>query len=238
MLIAEAILLLALDDNKGTVRFAAAVQIESTLGAALLLELLLRRQIDITTTELPPVLKPDGSPMKPGRLVIRNGALSGDAELDSALHRLRKAHGKRTSYAIPLAAKGARGALSERLSKVGILSPEQHKVLGLFPRTVWPARSEAPEAQIREQIIAALDSGARPDQFTGCVIALLHAAGILGAVLPAHDRAERKARAARAKELATIGAPDSWAVGATATAIHAITTGLAAVIAASAAAVG
>jgi hypothetical protein len=226
MLIAEAVLLLALDDDKGALDSGVWMQIDSTLGGALLLDLALRGKIDITG-EAEPGLATNGDPVKAGRVVIRDAVPTGDPDLDAALDRLAKVDGKKPDAAVPVAAKGARAALTQRLVTAGVLSERRTKVLGLFPRTRWPAAQEAPEKDLRARILqvlderAELDPRAEPDRFVGYVIALLQSAQILAAVFPTKDKELRKAREASAKKLAAAQGDADWAVGATGAAVQA-----------------
>jgi hypothetical protein len=218
MLIAEAILLLALDDEKGTIDSGAWLQIDNTIGGALLLELALRERIEVTGEQS---FRSNGEPIKPGRLVIRNPAPTGDEILDSVLERLPKVEGKKADWAIPVAYKGARDALTERLADAGVLTKEKRKVLGIFSSTAWPTADGAPEAELRSRIVAVLDQGAEPDQLTGCVIALAQAANVLAVLIPTKDKELRQARSERAKKLATAEGQGSWAIGATSAAVQA-----------------
>ena len=118
MLIAEAVLLLALDDDKGKLDSGVWMQIDSTLGGALLVDLALRGKVDITG-DTEPGLAPNGDPVKAGRVVIRDAVPTGDPELDAALERLGKVDGKKPAAVVPVAAKGARAALTQRLVAAG-----------------------------------------------------------------------------------------------------------------------
>lgn len=234
MLIAEAVLLLALDDDKGTLDSGVWMQIDSTIGGALLLDLALRGRVDITGAA-EPGLSPKADSVKAGRVVIRNAAPTGDSDLDAALERLAKVDGKKPDAAVPVAAKGARDALIQRLVAAGVLSESKRKVLGLFPKTSWPAADDGPEAELRTRISAVLDEGEQPDQFTGCVIVLLQSAQILSVVFPTKDKGLRKSREARAKKLAAVQGAGEWAVGATGAAVQATMAAMAATVAITAA---
>lgn len=226
MLIAELVLLLALDDEKGKLDSGVWLQIDSTLGGALLLDLAFRRRVDISGDN-EPGLRTDGRPIKPGRFILRDSSPTGDPELDAALGRLAKVDGKQAEAAIPVAAKGARDALIGRLVDAGVLAENRSKIMGLFPTKKFPALQQAPEADLRAAVLAALDDGAAPDQQTGCVIALLQSAKILSVVFPTKDKELRKARDERAKQLVAAGGAGEWAVGATAAAVQTIMTAMA-----------
>jgi len=227
MLIAEAVLLLALDDDKGTLDSGVWMQIDSTLGGALLIDLALRGKVDVTG-DTEPGLAPDGGPVKAGRVVIRDAVPTGDPELDAALERLAKVDGKKPVAVVPVAAKGARAALTQRLVAAGVLGEQKSKVLGIFPRTSWPAAPDGPEADLRARITAVLDQGAAPDSFTGCVISLLRSAQILAVLFPTKDKKLRKSRDAVAQQLSSADGAGQWAVGATGAAVQATMAAMAA----------
>jgi hypothetical protein len=227
MLIAEAVLLLALDDDKGTLDSGVWMQIDSTLGGALLVDLALRGKLDVTG-DAEPGLAPNGDPIKAGRVVIRDAVPTGDPELDAALERLAKVDGKKPAAVVPVAAKGARVALTQRLVAAGVLSEQKNKVLGIFPRTSWPAAQDGHEADLRARITAVLDQGAAPDPFTGCVISLLKSAQILSVVFPTKDKKLRKSRDTVAEQLSSVDGAGQWAVGATGAAVQATMAAMAA----------
>lgn len=228
MLISEALLLLALDDEKGTFASGSWLQLDNALGGALLLDLVMRCRVDVSGDAEPAAL--DAKPMKPGRLLIRDGALTGNPVLDGVLQRLAKVVGKKVVNAIPVAAKGARTALLEQLGEAGLISRDRQKLWGLFPRTVWPTVNERPERELRERVLAVLDGGAEPDEATGHLLSVIHTAGLLPILFPTPDKAQRKSRAHRAKDIATTPATGEWAVAATTAAIQATLAALAAAV--------
>jgi hypothetical protein len=118
------------------------------------------------------------------------------------------------------------------LVEAGILAQDRRKVMGIFSSKSWPMVDGAPEAELRSRISDVLDRGDQPDQLTGCVIALIEAAGVLPVLLPTKEKDLRKARTARAKELATADGQGNWAVGATSAAVQATMAALAAASAA------
>lgn len=228
MLISEALLLLALDDEKGTFASGSWLQLDTALGGALVLDLVMRRRLDVSGDAEPAAL--DGTPMKPGRLLVRDGALTGHPVLDGVLQRLAEVVGKKVAGAIPVAAKGARTALLEHLGEAGLISRDRRKVWGLFPRAVWPTVDERPERELRDRVLAVLDGGAEPDEATGHLVSVIHTAGLLPALFPTPDKAQRATRADRAKGIATTPATGEWAVAATTSAVQATLAGVAAAV--------
>jgi hypothetical protein len=59
--------------------------------------------------------------------------------------------------------KGLTSTLAERLAERGFLQRRDDKVLGLFPRTRWPARDNSREQFLRRALTVVLVDGGRPD---------------------------------------------------------------------------
>ena len=154
-LIAEDLLLLLLDDEKGSTPSMWA-DLAQPLGAAVLAEL----------------------------------------ALDVVAERPRPA-----SDLIGRVGKGLRDALAERLAEDGILQRQDDRVLGLFPRTRWPATSTAREAAVLEQLRLALLQGATPEPRVAALASILSALDRVPATLGVRGAEAREAKR-RAKELA------------------------------------
>ena len=59
--------------------------------------------------------------------------------------------------------KGLDDTLCARLAERGILERRDDKVLGLFPRTRWPARDSSHEDAVRRALTVVLVDGGQPD---------------------------------------------------------------------------
>jgi hypothetical protein len=114
--------------------------------------------------------------------------------------------------------KGLRHTLTNRLAEAGILERKQSRVLGLFPRTTWPAADRAREDRLRRDLTSALVEVNEPGQRTAAIIALLVAVGRAHRTVPREglSRGEVKSRAKRIAE-------DNWAAKAVRDAIAAAT---------------
>jgi hypothetical protein len=161
-LIAEDLLLLVLDDEKGTLVTAYP---QVALGGAVLVELAMDGAVEIEekasvwrTAKVHPVAghEPDDPLLRAAYGVV--------AEKERGAQDLVERLGK-----------DLKDRLAERLVERGILEREESRVLGLFPRTRWPAADSTHEEQVRRAIAAALVQGMTPDERTGALIALLHA---------------------------------------------------------------
>lgn len=188
-LLAEDLLLLLLDDERGTAR-GVTIDLRVPLGAALLAELALDGAV-----------RPVGEPslwhaarLEPTGLgatdPVLADALAVVAEKPRAVGDLANRVGK-----------GLRERLSEHLAEQGILERLDDRVLGLFPRTRWPARSSAHEAEVREALHGVLLGDRTPDGRTAVLAGILGALDRIPAVLGLHGEEARRAKR-RAKELA------------------------------------
>jgi len=193
VLIAEELLLLALDDETGTLRVGGD-RLEPALGGALLVELALRERVGVTP--------PESGRGKRGRVAITNLTPTDDAELDAALDKLARNEGKKVKDVLSTFASkknrlghGVRERLLERLAGVGVLVRHQSTVLGFIPRTTWPAGDLAPEDEVRRRLQSALVGQETPAERTVALIALLQVTGLLSKVVSSEDKRAVKSRA-------------------------------------------
>lgn len=172
-LIVDDLMLLLLDDDGATIRTAGTLHY--TLGGALLAELALRERIALDET-------------RPGWV---NGAMVtsvGEAELDdpllqSAFDTVAEKPQRVQPLLLTLGA-GLWKTVLERLEQRGLVAREQKRFLGFFKTTSWPTRDAAHEAELRAEILAALEGGAIPSDRTAIVIGLIHASGAMPALDP------------------------------------------------------
>ncbi|MFF4771853.1 GOLPH3/VPS74 family protein [Microtetraspora fusca] len=160
MTIAEEILLLAYREDTGKPQIGS-IELDAAIGGAVLAELAVNNRIDLDGKD---VVAKDASPL-------------GDAELDAALARIAgEPRQRRPEWWVgKLDSRKLRGRLLSRLAERGVLSEEQTKILGIFPSTRYPELDPTPEREVRHRVQSVLD-GATPDERTGVLIAVLHAA--------------------------------------------------------------
>ena len=91
--------------------------------------------------------------------------------------------------------------LCARLADRGILERRDDKVMGLFPRTRWPARDSSHEDAVRRALTVVLVDGGQPDARTGALVALLHAVDRAHQTVPHQGVSDRDVKK-RAKEVA------------------------------------
>jgi golgi phosphoprotein 3 len=186
--LAEELLLLALNDEKGTVLMAGATGLPYGLAGALLGEL-----IDAG------LLRIEGK-----TLVAAPGGPARDEYLDGILSQVRSAKRARDlRYWVGRIGRSGgkiKAKIADRLVGKGILQREEHRVLLIFPTTRFPQVDPMPEYGARERIRAALRGMTPPDERTAALIGLAYACGLIGQLF---DKSERREVTKKAKAIAT-----------------------------------
>ncbi|WP_131105658.1 GPP34 family phosphoprotein [Ornithinimicrobium sufpigmenti] len=175
MLLGEELILLLLDDEKGTwlVRRQA---VPRAVRVALLVELLARRTVALD----------DHGVLVPGL----SGTTGGDQVLDRAAQDVQ---GKQVIAATDAPDRELR-ALLRRLRDRGVLRR------GVVRRRRHLARDHQPEAAVRTRVLRALQVEQRPDRHTALLVALVHELDLLGRLFPEQDHHALTARAAAIAE--------------------------------------
>lgn len=207
-LLAEDLLLLALDDESGKA-VLDGITLPRVLAGGVLLEL---------ASEGVVVLDADGARGKKGRLVV-GGSVPDDPLLADAAARLAAGRPMKPEAAIEKLAKNIRDAVLERIVDNGWVREERGKVLGLFPTRRWPAVDESHERQVRAELRAVLVDGLTPSPRTAALISLLSAAKLAPAIAP---DADKKQITKRAKDIAQ----GEWASAAVRKAVDSVNTAL------------
>ena len=210
-LLAEDLLLLLLDDVKGTTA-GLTIDVRVPLGAAVLAELALDGAVEVD--------------QEGGRWRTPRIRATGRPVADEVLAAALRTVGEKPRTAVDLAGRigaGLKEHLAERLAAEGVLERRDDRVLGLFPRTRWPALASTREAEVRERLRAGVIGGAAPDPRTAALIGILRALQRLAPTLGLKG-AEARAANRRASQLAE----GDWAAkavrDAVAAAIVAVTT--------------
>ena len=185
----EEILLLALNDDKGTTSMGS--MFANAMGGAILAELVMSKTIAISED-------------KHRKVTILSPALTGDSILDQCLQKIRdeKKAKKASDWVMKFASlKDLKNRTARSLVAKGILSESQDKVLGLFKRTIFPEATSGPEEQLRQRLHEVIfwDSN-DPDARTVVVIALTNASQMLSGLF---DKKDLKGRKARIKQLSS-----------------------------------
>lgn len=194
LLLAEALLLLALDDERGFDRTQGA---DGALAGAVLLDLAAGGWLDasadgkLVPSAVPPADRPPG--VLGDALVI----LEADDKPRGASHWVRK---------LPNEMRPIKGSVARGLVERGVLSEHRHKVLGLVPTQRYPQDDPEPERALREHLRAVLTADGDVPPRTAMLVPLLRALNLVPKLV-AND--ERKAAGRRAKAISE----DPGAVG-------------------------
>ena len=189
--LAEEYLLLALDDTSGR-PLLSGQHLQFALAGASVADLTLRGALVVSD-------RADGG--RAGRFRMTGRATPSDAMQREVLDLMDE---RRPKDAIRKAGQGSfarrlRDSLQEGLAARGVLRQEEVKILGLFPSSAWAAHDPAPEAAVRERVLAALTGNTDADERTAALISLLLATDLIRKVFPGQDR---RALKRRAKEIA------------------------------------
>ncbi len=188
-LIAEDLLLLLLDDDSGKLD---ATYLTPLLGGAVLLELAMAESLEV---------RKNGAWSSAKVHVLTDARQPSDPILVDAL-RTTGDKERTAQDLVNRLGKGLKETLLERLVERGIVAHQEDRVWGIFPRERWPAIDSSHEDVVRRQLAAALLEGARPEDRTAALIALLHAVSKAHRILADnHGIAARQIRS-RAKEIA------------------------------------
>lgn len=220
-LIAEDLFLLLLDDVKGSV--SAWGSTDTVLGGAVLAELAVAGLVTLDERKTR------------WRTAKVHGSESAPADLDPVLAdalALITEKDRAASTLVDKIGKGLQKRLATRLADRGILERKDDKLLGLFPRTRWPATDTTHEAEVRRAVTACLVDGAQPDPRTGALIALLAAIDQAHSAVTPETSMKKKQLEQRAKEIAE----GQWAAKAVKDAVDAATAAMIGAVVASTAA--
>lgn len=212
-LIAEDLLLLLLDDDKGTLAHSAEIQ--PLLGGALLLELALAERIEVAEKT---------GRWREAKVAVRVGTPLEEPLLARATTIVEEKP-RSAQDLVDRLGKGTKDVLLERLAERGLVRPVKDKVWGLFPRTTWPATDRTHEEAVRGRLQSALVDGLSPDTRTSALISLLSAVDQAHKVVDRGDLPAKEIKR-RAKEIAD----GAWAAKAVKDAVEAAQMAMMAVI--------
>ncbi len=187
--LAEELLLIALDDEKGTVPASAQAPLRYGLPAAGITELLLEGKLSLGEKQT---------------VAVSEASPTGDEILDEMLSRIQESRKPRglkdwvTDFGNGKV-KNLQERLENRLVGRGLLRVEEGKFLRVFPWHHYPTVDGAPEAETREKLRAVLLGGESPDPSTAVLVSLLKACNLLNSLFA---KEERKQADQRAKEIA------------------------------------
>lgn len=219
-ILAEDLLVLLLDDERGTV---AGQHSDLALGGAVLADLALAGAVTV----------PEKTRVwRTARVHAVPGAQVDDPVLREALS-LVAAKPRSAEDLVRRLGKGLRPRLAGRLTDQGVLQRVHERVWGVVPRTRWPALDTSHEERLRQALTTTLVAGAEPDQRTAALVALLAAVDRAHKSVD-HDGLTNREVKRRAKEVAE----GDWAAKAVRDAVRAATAAMTAAAAGGAVAAG
>ncbi|GAA1856877.1 GOLPH3/VPS74 family protein [Myceligenerans crystallogenes] len=199
MLIAEDLLLLAVDDESG--KTVHVDNLGARLAGAILADLAEADRILTRGAPEAGASQEDRKKAAEANILITNNAATGNKALDAALEILKNE--RQAGKVVNLVAKDAEDNILEGLVERGILEKKETKLFALLPQTSWPAPDSSHENALRANLRKVLLEGAEPDARTGTLISLLHGTSLVSNVLGKDvEKDARKAAEARAEEIA------------------------------------
>lgn len=191
-MLATDLLLLALDDERGTVLSQASIGLDYGLAGAITMDLALRACLRVEDDR-----------------VATTGTTVDDVLLDDALRVIAATPGKKLAYWIqhlPREVGGLRQRLLDRLVAQGALEKREKRVLLLFHQKVYPERDARVEHDIRARLDGVLLHGQSSDAATTCLIHLAAACRVTDAIYPKSEHKAIKARIGELDAAASAGA--------------------------------
>lgn len=155
--LAEELLLLALDDETGKVATWTSLSLDDGLAGAMLCDLVFAERIDLFDK----------------RIVVADGAPTGDPTLDTVLARMAEREKPRTPADwVGRLSRGIRKEVLAGLQERGLVSAQRGRMLGVLPTTRYLESDPSVERALRERVRAVLVDATEPDARTGALIAL------------------------------------------------------------------
>ncbi len=191
--IAEEIMLLLLEDDKGGFVHVPEISMRCILSGAVLMELALMDKID---TDLERLIVVDPEPVD-------------DEILDPILHRLAEGHEQHgTRHWVELCSSDAdnirRRALN-RLCQAGILEKKDDRFLWMFKTRRYPLIDGKIEREVKHRIMSILFSDEIPEPRDIIIIILVDACGLFRHLLSEKEHKRMRERISAIKKMDLIG---------------------------------
>jgi hypothetical protein len=183
----EELLLLALNDETGTIAFGS--MFPYAIGGAILAELILQDRAAIEQVKKSKLVN-----------VVRTSG-TGDPLLDTCLEQIRMAKKRKSvvGWISKFAQMRLRDRIADRLCLRGILRKEDRRVLLVFSRRAYPTVNPEPERKLVARMRRAIfEDGVTVDPRTVAVVSLASNADLLG---PLFGKKELKPRKKKIEEL-------------------------------------
>lgn len=183
----EEILLLALQDEEGTI--ASGTMYPYAIGAAILAELLLRKRIEVEQSG------------KRKLVNLIDSTDLGEPLIDECLEKIGSAKRRATlqTWVSRFANIKNKHRVAMQLCRRGILRADEDKVLLLFTRKIYPEVNPVPERELIRRLEYAIFTETRDiDPRTVVLLSLANSTGILKVVF---DKKKLKSRKARIEQI-------------------------------------
>lgn len=205
----EEVLLLALKDEEGTIEFG--VDYPNALGGAALAQLLLDERVRL-----------DGSKKKPHqKSKVRSVSAEPlkDDYLDEcsvAVRTSKKLRSAQDWVMLFARTKNLKHRIAQALCDKRILREDHDRVLGIFPRKVYPEADGRAEDEIVERLREAIFSDSKQvEPRTTVLVSLANSAGLLKPIFGKKELKRRKARIERIVQGELVGEATRKAIEAT-----------------------
>jgi hypothetical protein len=204
LLLHEQLLSRVLDDQKGT---SQAPHADPALAGALLLDVLHTGAVEV----------------EDGQLTV-TAATAPEGVLSDVVSTIAKEPTSRSPRwwveHLPRRLKPFLPRLAERLVQAGVLTEQQHKLLGLFSAAPpFPERDHVPEEEVAERLRAVLVGERLPEADDAVLAGLAGAVGLVETVVNKDDRKQAQRRAEELGEGNEVGEAARQAIKATQEAI-------------------
>jgi len=197
---AEELILLSLDDRKGTFLPMSLMSFESALAGSILMELALSNKID---TDLEHLILIDDTP-------------TGDPIYDDILQMIKEhPDDKNALYwvkEIRNRYSNLREVLTQRLVDKGFLEEKKRKILGLFPQNRYPVLNDSEEISIRQRIRQIVLSDEIPEPKDIVIISLIKSCGLTDQIFSSKEIKQASERIYQISKMDLIGQSVSKAI--------------------------
>lgn len=176
--IAEELLLLAMDDEKGTVVFSASDSLNYGLAGAILAEMTILERIELNDK----------------KVVVINEEETGVKFLDSVLTEIKQSNKSKKvdDWINRINSKmgQTRKDMIQLLVEKGVLKEEEKKVLWIFNQSTYPTDQEIPEQEIRNRVHTSLFGDKKPNARTAMLLSLIKSCNLVDEVFSKDEKKE------------------------------------------------
>ena len=191
--IAEEVLLLFLDDEKGTFIRGPDIHVELAMSGAVLMDLAFANRIDTD----------------PERLFVVDQSPVGDRILDDLLTRIAATEPERTTEYwlnwIREDVPDIMGHFIDRLVEKGILRRLEEKILWVFETRRYPVIDDREEREVKRRITSVLFSDEIPDPRDVVIIGIVNACDLIDVILHHREADKVRGRAEQISQMDFIG---------------------------------